>query len=206
MFDRSFSRWAQAPITLVPRFCRGAALLDSRSCRTLPSRSEGRHCRSSLRDDCEYAHAIINDIGELSYAARHGHVRDVEPHPNALSCDAPVVGTSSVAPQQLGDAIDMRNIRQHSCDAKCKGRHPNEWLYAAQYPDGLLCAGRDRSDSNVGLHRSESWYAERNRYVWMYEAHSVGPARNSPDHSSPNQPALHTLYFEALLYSLDQTC
>ncbi len=117
-----------------------------------------------------------------------------------------MVGTSSVAPQLLGDAIDMRSIRQHSCDAKCKGRHPNEWLYVAPHPDGLLCAGRDRSDSNVGLHRSESWYAERNRYVWICEVHSVGPVRNSPNQSSPNQPARYTKYFEALPYSLKQTC
>ncbi len=148
----------------------------------------------------------INDIGELSYAVRHGHVRDVEPHPNASSYDARKVGTSIVEPQQLGDGIDTWSIRQHSCDATCKGPHPNELLYVTQHPDGLSCAGQGRSDSHVGLHRSESWYAEHNRYVWMCEAHSIGPVRNSPSPSSPNQPTLCTKYFEALLYSLKQTC
>ena len=108
------------------------------------------------RDDCVYAHAFINDSDELTCAARHGHVRGAEPHPNASSCDVPKVGASIVALQQLGDAIDKRSIRQNSCDATYKERHPNEWLCGAQHPDGSSCAGLGRSDSHVGLHRSES--------------------------------------------------
>ncbi len=35
------------------------SLIDSRSYRTLPSQSEGRHCRSSLRDDCVHTTGIL---------------------------------------------------------------------------------------------------------------------------------------------------
>lgn len=37
------------------------SLIDSRSYRTLPWQSEGRHCRSSLRDDC------VHTTGNLAY-------------------------------------------------------------------------------------------------------------------------------------------
>ena len=142
----------------------------------------------------------------LSCAVQHERGHDVERHPGASSCVEPLVGRSIAARQRQVDAIDRWSIPQRSCDAKCMEQHPSEWWCAARHPNVSSCAEPDRSDSHVELHRSESSYAEHNRYGSMCEARSTEPVQSSQDSSFPSQPTECTMNFEALLYSLKQNC